>query len=124
MEAISFSLEDEAASEIDHEDFMRGVIAKFGPRCFLCNLEDIFNPDCSQFWDDVADIKRARDKEAFSGCKASKARVMSKVEARRQEKPQELATKKMQTVLEEMSEPEPGTAANDFNIDYKARCPK
>ena len=33
MKAIGFSLEDEDASEVDHEDFMRGVIAKFGPRC-------------------------------------------------------------------------------------------
>ena len=28
MKAIGFSLEDEDASEVDHEDFMRGVIAK------------------------------------------------------------------------------------------------
>ena len=32
MKAIGFSLEDEDASGVDHEDFMRGVIAKFGPR--------------------------------------------------------------------------------------------
>ena len=32
MKAIGFSLEDEDASEVDHEGFMRGVIAKFGPR--------------------------------------------------------------------------------------------
>ena len=30
MNAIGFSLEDEDASEVDHEDFMRGVIGKFG----------------------------------------------------------------------------------------------
>ena len=35
MKAISFSLEDEDASEVNHEDFKRGVIAKFGPRCFF-----------------------------------------------------------------------------------------
>ena len=33
---------------------------------------------------------------------------------------QELATKKMQTVTEEMREPEPVTAADDFKIDYRA----
>ena len=27
MKAINFSFEDEGASEVDHEDFMRGVIA-------------------------------------------------------------------------------------------------
>ena len=32
--------------ELDHEDFMRGVIAKFGPRCFFCNLEGHFKSDC------------------------------------------------------------------------------
>ena len=32
MKAIGFSLEDEDVSEVDHEDFKRGVIAKFGPR--------------------------------------------------------------------------------------------
>ena len=35
MKAISFGLEDEDASEIDHEDLMRGLVAKFGPKCFL-----------------------------------------------------------------------------------------
>ena len=29
MKAIGLSLEDKDASEVDHEDFMRGVIAKF-----------------------------------------------------------------------------------------------
>ena len=42
MKAIGFSLEDEDASEVDHEDFMRGVIAQFGQRCFFCNLEGHF----------------------------------------------------------------------------------
>ena len=38
MKAIGFSLGDEDASKLDHEDFMRGVIAKFGPRCFFCTV--------------------------------------------------------------------------------------
>ena len=45
---------------------------------------------------------------------------MSEAEARTKEKPQELATKKMQAVTEETSEPEPVTAADDFKIDYRA----
>ena len=117
MKAIGFSLEDNDASEVDHEDFMRGVIAKFRPKCFFCNLEGHFKSDFPQFWDAVADIKHSRHEEALSGVKASKARLMSEVEARRKERPQELATKKMQGVSEETSEPEPGTAANDFKID-------
>ena len=120
MKAIGFSLEDEDASEVDHEDFMRGVIAKFGPRCFFFNLVGHFKSDCPQFWDAVADIKHPRYEEALSGVKASKARLLSEAEARRKDKPQELATKKMQAVTEKICEPRPVTAADDLKIDYRA----
>ena len=45
---------------------------------------------------------------------------MSEAEARRKEKSQELATKKMQAVTEEIREPEPEIAVDDFKIDYRA----
>ena len=120
MKAIGFSLEDEDASEFDHEYFMRGLIAKIGPKCFFCNLEGHFKSDCPQFWDAVAGIKHPRHEEALSGVKTSKARRLSEAEARRKDKAQELATKKMQAVTEETREPEPVTAADDFKIDYRA----
>ena len=84
------------------------------------DLEGHFKSDCPQFWDAVADIKHPRHEEALSGVKASKARLLSEAEARRKDKPQELAAKKMQAVTEETREPEPATAADDFKIDYKA----
>ena len=118
--AIGFRLEDEDASEVDHEDFMRGVTAKIGLRCFFCNLKGHFKSDCPQFWDAVADIKHPRHEKALSGVKANKACLLSEAEARRKEKPQELATKKKQAVTEETCEPEPVTAADDFKIDYRA----
>ena len=68
----------------------------------------------------MPDIKHPRHEEALSGVKASKARLLSEAEARRKDKPQELATKKMQAVTEETCEPEPVTAADDFKIDYRA----
>ena len=79
-------------------------------------MEGHFKSDCPQFWDAVADIEHPRHEEALSGVKASKARLFSEAEERRKEKPQELATKKMQVVTEETCEPEPVTAADDFKI--------
>ena len=52
--------------------------------------------------------------ESQQGCES----LLKEAEARRKEKPQELATKKMQAVTEETCEPEPMTAADDFKIDY------
>ena len=118
MKAIGFSLEDEDASEVDHEDFMRGVIANFSPRCLFCILEGHFKSDCPQFLYAVADIKHPRHEEVLSGVKASKARLLSEAEARRKDKPLERATKEMQAVTEETCEPEPVTAADDFTIKY------
>ena len=91
-------------------------------RCFFCwyDLDGHFKSNCPQFWDAVADIKHPRHEEALSGVKASKARLLSKAEAHRKEKQQELTTKKIQAVTEEICEQEPVTAADDFKIDYRA----
>ena len=58
MKAIGLSLEVENASEKDHEDFMRGVNAKIGPKCFFCNFEGQFESDCPHIWDAVGFIRR------------------------------------------------------------------
>ena len=68
----------------------------------------------------VAELKHPRHEEALSRVKASMARLLCEAEARRKEKPQKLATKKMQAVTEETCELEPVTAADDFKIDYRA----
>ena len=68
----------------------------------------------------MADIKHPRHEEALSGVKASKVHLLSEAEARRKEKPQELAMKKKQAVTEEICEPEPVTAVDDSKIDYRA----
>ena len=49
-------------------------------------------------------IKHPKLEKSHSGVKASRAPLMSEAEARRKEKPQELATKNMQALLEETSE--------------------
>ena len=68
MKAIGHFLEDADATDEDHEEYVRGLIMKYGPRCFFCNLEGHFKSDCTQFWDAVADAKHPRHEEAPFGC--------------------------------------------------------
>ena len=68
----------------------------------------------------MAEIKHSWHEEALSGVKASKTGLLSEAEALRKEKPQELATKKMQAAREEIRETEPMTATDNFKFDYKA----
>ena len=68
----------------------------------------------------MAHIKHSRHEEALSGIEASRARLKSEAEARRKEKQLDMATKKMQSVLEETSETKPETAAQVLKIDFKA----
>ena len=74
--AIGFFLDDVDATDEDHEEYVRGLIMKYGPRCFFCNLEGHFKSDCTQFWDAVADAKHPRHEKALSEIKASRARLM------------------------------------------------
>ena len=103
MNAIGYFLEDADATDEDHEEYVRGIILKYGPRCFFCNLEGHFKSDCTQFWDAVADAKHPRHEEALSGVKASRARLMNEVESRRKETiPSTFTTKKVKTLPDEV----------------------
>ena len=96
MKAIGYFLDDVDATDEDHEEYVRGLIMKYGPRCFFCNLEGHFKSDCTQFWDAVADAKHPRHEEALSGVKASRARLMNEAESRRKETtPSTFTTKKV-----------------------------
>ena len=53
MKAIGYFLDDVDATDEDHEEYVRGLIMKYGPRCFFCNFEVHFKSDCTQFWDAV-----------------------------------------------------------------------
>ena len=50
MKAIGFSLEDEDASEIDHEDFMRGVIANSARDVSFATWKVILNQIVRNSW--------------------------------------------------------------------------
>ena len=43
MTAIGYFLDDVDATEEDHEENVRGLIMKYGPRYFFCNLEGHFS---------------------------------------------------------------------------------
>ena len=82
MKAIGYFLDDVDATDEDHEEYVSGLIMKYGRRSFFCNLEGHFKSDCTQFWDAVADAKHPRHEEALSGVKASRARLMNDAESR------------------------------------------
>ena len=103
MKAISYFLDDVDATDEDHEEYVRRLIMKYGPRCFFCNLEGHFKSDCTHFWDAVADAKHPRHEEALSGVKASRARLMNEAESRRKETtPSTFTTKKVKTLPDEV----------------------
>ena len=42
MKAAGYLLDDVDATDEDHEEYLRVLIMKYGPRCFFCNLERQF----------------------------------------------------------------------------------
>ena len=103
MKAIGYFLDDVDAIDEDHEEDVRGLIKKYGPSRFFCILEGHFKPDCTQFWDAVADAKHPRHKEALSGVKVSRARLMNEPESRNKEVTQgTFTTKKVKTLPDDI----------------------
>ena len=71
MKAIGYFLDDVDAIDEDHKEYVRGLIMKYGPRCFCCNLEGHFKSNGIRSWGAVADAKHPRHEEPLSGVKAS-----------------------------------------------------
>ena len=102
MKAKGYFLDDVDATDEDHEEYVRGLIMKYSPRCFFCNLEGHVKSDGTQFWDAVADAKHPRHEEALSGVKASRARLMNEAESHKNETaPSTFTTKKVKTLPDE-----------------------
>ena len=120
IEAIGYFLDDVDATDEDHEEYVRGLIMKYGPRCFFCNLEGHFKSDCTQFWDAVADAKHRRHEEALSGVKASRARLMHEAESRGKETtPSTFTTKKVKTLRDEVvASSLEADSAGPLKVDY------
>ena len=120
MKAIGYFLDDVDATDEDHEKYVRGLIMKYGLRCFFCNLEGPFKSDCTQFWDAVADAKHPRHEEALSGVKASRARLMNEAESRRKETtPSTFTTKKVKTLPDEVVASNlEAESASPLKVDY------
>ena len=83
MKAIGYFLDDLDATDEDQEEYVRGLIMRYEPRCFFCNLDGHFKSDCIQLWDAVADANHPRHEEAFSRVKAGRARLMNEAESRK-----------------------------------------
>ena len=120
MKAIGYFLDDVNATDEDHEEYVRGLIMKYGPSCFFCNLEGHFKSDCTQFWEAVADAKHPRHEEALSGVKASRARLMNEAESRRKETaPSAFTTKKVKTLSDEVVASNlEAESASPLKVDY------
>ena len=102
MKTIGFFLHDVDATDEDHEDYVRGFIMRYGPRCFFRNLEGHFKSGCTQFWDAVAETRRPHHEEALSGAKASRARLINEAESRRKEVTTDtFTTQKVKTLPDE-----------------------
>ena len=120
MKAIGYFFDDVDATDEDHEEYVRGLIMKYGPRYFFCILEGHFKSDCTQIWDAVADAKHPRHEEVLLGVKASRARLMNEAESRRKETTSStFTTKKVKTLPDEViASSLEAESAGPLKVDY------
>ena len=71
MKAVGYFLDNVDATDEGHEEYVRRLIMKHGPRFFFCNLEGHVESDFTQFWVTVADAKHPCHEEALSGVTAN-----------------------------------------------------
>ena len=106
MKAIGYFLDDVDAIDEDQEEYVRVLIKKYGPRCFFCNLEGLAGTSSRtalNFGMQWRTRNTPRHEEAFSGVKASRARLMNEAESRRKETaPSTFTTKKVNTLPDEV----------------------
>ena len=109
MKAIGYFLDDVDPTDEDYEECVRGLIKKYGPRCFFCNLEGNFKSDCTQYCT-----------QALSGVKASRARLMNEAESRRKETtPSTFPNKKVKTLPDEVVASNlEAESASSLKVDY------
>ena len=120
MKAIGYFLDDVDATDGDQEVYVRGLIMRYGPRCFFCNLKGYFKSDCTQVWDAVADAKHPRHEESLSGVKAGRARLMNETESRKKEMTTgTFTTKKLETLPDEaISSSLEAESTGALKVDY------
>ena len=120
MKATGYFLDDVDATDEDHEEYVRGLLMKYRPRCFFCNLERHLKSDCIQIWDVVVDAKHPRHEEALSGVKASRASPMNEGESRRKETtPSTFPTKNVKTLPDEViASSREAESAGPIKVDY------
>ena len=73
LKAIGFFFDDMEASNEDHEDYVKKILLKFGPRCFLATLKGISNQTALSFGMQYQTQRTPATKRRLSGMKASRA---------------------------------------------------
>ena len=77
MKAIIYFIDDMDATDEDHEEYVRELINKNGPKSSFSNLDGRFKLDCTQFWDTVADARLPLPQREVIMSEASRAHLMN-----------------------------------------------